>query len=155
MSLGYLWLYSCFFYFLSSPPFIPYYRVSEQPLRRARNLRRVRQLILAQEQEGSGEVKRRGRGSSNIGVKRGARMDKRLDNEKERLKAQIAAEIDSYYQDICDSLEAGRMKIDRIEQKLVEKKARLNELVNSATGQAYSEARQSTEKNDVPYVVET
>ena len=82
-------------------------------------------------------------------------MDKRLDNEKERLKAQIAAEIDSYYQDIRDSLEAGRMKIDRIEQKLVEKKARLNELVNSATGQAYSEARQSTEKNDVPYVVET
>ena len=76
-------------------------------------------------------------------------MNKDLEEQREQLKARISREVDKYYTNISDSIEAGKVRIEKMEQMLIETKAQINGLVNEATGQAYSEKGLPTEKNVV------
>jgi len=76
-------------------------------------------------------------------------MNKELEVQKERLKDQVTREIDNYYDEISNGIENRTIQIDRIEQMLVEKKAKVNELIREATGEVLTEIEPVTEKNDV------
>ena len=76
-------------------------------------------------------------------------MKKELEAQKEQLKEEIVREIDNYYEEISKGLETRSIRIDKIEQMLLEQKAKLNELVTDATGEAFSETEPSVKKNDV------
>ena len=76
-------------------------------------------------------------------------MKKELETQREQLKEQITREVDNYYEEISKGLETRTIRIDKIEQMLLDKKAKLNELVTDATGEAFSETEPQVKKNDV------
>ena len=74
-------------------------------------------------------------------------MKKELGIQKAELKERVNQEIDKYYEQIEEGLKRKSLKIDKIEQLMKEKKAKLNEMLVEATGEAVEEAETEDKKN--------
>ena len=81
-------------------------------------------------------------------------MKRTLKKQKAEIKERFNAEIDKYYAEIETGLKSESLKIAGIERMMKEKKARMEKMIEEATGEAVVTTENIGKKNCVRNVAE-